>query len=122
MKILALNTLLLAAAAPLYAHHSVARDYRPNQNVTPHGIVVEIILCNPHSEISVEVANGSEGPELWVLELDGAGELSELGIASGTLRAGDKLVIDGNPARDGSNALFIQKFYRPSDGLEYEDD
>lgn len=123
MQVPVLNVLVLAlAAAPLYAHHSIARDYPRNQNITLHGIVVEVILRNPHSEISVKVDNGSERVELWTLELDDAGELLELGIVSGTLRAGDELVIDGNPAKNGSNALFIQKFYRTSDGLEYEDD
>jgi hypothetical protein len=121
MQVLVLNVLVLAAA-PLYAHHSITRDYLRNQNITLHGIVVEVILRNPHSEISVKVDNGSESVELWTLELDDAGELLELGIVSGALRAGDELVIDANPAKNGPNALFIQKFYRPSDGLEYEDD
>lgn len=113
---------LVLVSWPLCAHHSIARDYHRDQNVTLNGIVVEVILRNPHSEISVEVADESGGVDLWVLELDDAGELSELGIVAGTLKSGDELIIDGNPARNGSNALFIQKFYRPSDGLEYEDD
>ncbi|MFL2547066.1 MAG: DUF6152 family protein [Candidatus Rariloculaceae bacterium] len=122
-RIIIASALLLAvASAPLFAHHSISLDYLRNQDVTLRGVVVEVILRNPHSEISVHVVNDSGETELWTLELDDAGELSELGIVDGTLQAGDELVIDGNPARDGSNGLFIQRFHRPFDGLEYEDD
>ena len=72
--------------------------------------------------LRMSVTNESGGSDEWALELDDAGELSELGITSETLLVGDKLVVFGDRARDGSNAMFIERFERPADGLLYEDD
>ena len=109
-------------AAPLAAHHSISRHYRTNEDVGVEGVVVEVLLRNPHSQIRMAVGGDSADTAVWMLELDDIADLAKQGIVSGTLRAGDTIVVEGNPARDGSNSLFVQRLHRPSDGLDYEED
>ena len=119
---LLLECFSLALAMSSTAHHSVARDYHRDQEMTIEGVLTNVVLRNPHSLLHMNVTNNAGSVDEWALELDDAGELSELGITSETLLVGDELVVFGYPARDGSNAMFIERFSRPSDGLEYEDD
>ncbi len=113
---------LFAVAISASAHHSISRHYHRNQEITIEGVLTNVDLRNPHSMLRMRVANEEGGSDEWMLELDDAGELSELGITSETLLAGDELVVFGYLARDGSNAMFIERFQRPADGLVYEDD
>ena len=113
---------LLTVATSASAHHSISRHYHRNQEVTIEGVLTNVTLRNPHSMLRMRVANEVGGSDEWALELDDAGELSELGITAETLLVGDELVVFGYLARDGSNSLFIERFQRPADGLEYEDD
>ena len=41
-------TLIVAAAAPVFAHHSFAAEYDGDKPVTLSGIVVKIDWANPH--------------------------------------------------------------------------
>ena len=109
-------------AVPTTAHHSISRHYHRDQRITLEGSVIDIALINPHAEMRLQVPAGSAGTEIWQLELDDPGDLADQGIVAGTLQRGDALVVNGNPARDGSTRLFVQRFLRPADGLQYEDD
>lgn len=113
---------LFAVAISASAHHSISRHYHRNQEVTIEGMLTNVTLRNPHSMLRMSVTNEAGDSEEWALELDDAGELSELGITSETLLVGDELVVFGYLARDGSNSMFIERFERPADGLLYEDD
>ena len=112
----------LVVVAASNAHHSVAAQYDPSAPVTVEGIVIDVLMRNPHSQIRMEVANTSGLTEVWTLEMDDVADMAEQGISSDTFRAGDEIIVFGFPARDGSSLLHIEKLQRPSDGLEYEDD
>jgi hypothetical protein len=112
----------LATTVGLHAHHSVTGQYDPKAAVTVEGIVVDVRIRNPHSQMRMEVVNAAKRTEVWALEMDDVADMAEQGITAKTLRAGDKLVIFGFPARDGSRLLHVQRLHRPSDGLKYEDD
>ena len=113
---------MLVITPPLTAHHSISRHYHQNESVTIEGVVLDVELRNPHSQIHMEAVDSSRGAEVWTLELDDIRDLAKQGIVSDTIRAGDEIVIVGHPARDGSNSLFIRTLRRPADGLEYEED
>ena len=83
-------------AAPLAAHHSISRHYRTNEDVGVEGVVVEVLLRNPHSQIRMAVGGDSADTAVWMLELDDIADLAKQGIVSGTLRAGDTIVVEGN--------------------------
>ena len=109
-------------AMPSIAHQSISRHYHRDQRVTLEGSIIDLALINPHAEMRLEVQSGASGTDIWRLELDDPGDLADQGIVAGTLRRGDALVVNGNPARDGSSKLFVQRFLRPADGLQYFDD
>ena len=112
----------LATTVGLNAHHSVAGQYDQRSAVTIEGIVLEVRMRNPHSQMRMEVADAARRTEVWTLEMDDVADMAEQGITSETLRAGDEIVVFGFPARDGSRLLHVERLHRPSDGLEYEDD
>ena len=112
----------LATTVGSHAHHSITGQYDPRAAVTVKGIVLEVRIRNPHSQMRLEVVDAAGRTEVWALEMDDVADLAEQGVTSKTLRAGDKLVIFGFPARDGSRLLHVEWLHRPSDGLKYEDD
>ena len=112
----------LLGSAPLLAHHSISRHYDRGESITLEGVVIEFLLRNPHSQIRMEVEADSGATEIWTLEMDDAEDIVRQGIVSDTIRAGDVVVATGNPARDGSGAMFVRTMTRAADGLEYYDD
>lgn len=68
------------------------------------------------------VEDESGATTVWTLEMDDADDIIDQGIAADTIRAGDVVIATGNPARDGSDGLFVRTMTRPADGLEYLDD
>ena len=113
---------MLVISALANAHHSISRHYQRNNEITIEGAVVDVLLRNPHSQIRIEVTDASGEPQLWTLELDEVEDMADQGIVAGTLRQDDVIIVFGYPARDGSNAMFVEELRRPSDGLYYEDD
>lgn len=104
------------------AHHSIAGQYDPSKAVTVEGTVVEVTMRNPHSRLRLDIADDAGNMQTWTLEMDDVKDMAEQGVTSETLLVGDELVVLGFPARDGSRLLHIERFHRPSDGLEYEED
>ncbi len=112
----------LVAAPNAYAHHSISGQYNPGNPVTIEGTIVEVLMRNPHSQIRLDVADDAGNVQTWALEMDDVEDMAEQGITSETLLAGDRIIVFGFPARDGSRQMHIERLRRPSDGLEYEDD
>ena len=112
----------LVTTVPLSAHHSISRHYHRSESVTLEGFVIDFLLRNPHSQMHMKVIDDTGGTEEWKLELDDVRDMAKQGIVPGTIRAGDEIVVVGNPARDGSNSLFIRKLHRPADSLDYLED
>ena len=114
----ALGIGIFAMAA--YAHHSIAGVYETNRQVTIEGIVTQFHFVNPHPFLTVDVKDGNGSPQQWRLEMDNLSELSEIGVTSGTLKPGDRVVVSGSPGRRESQSLYIRKLDRPVDGFRYE--
>jgi hypothetical protein len=115
---LAAGVTLSAAAAQ--AHHSIAGAYDTNRQVTVEGVVMEFHFVNPHPFVTMEVRPDGAGAQQWKLEMDNRSELSEVGMTKDTLKAGDRIVVSGNPAPAQKQSLYIRKLDRPADGFRYE--
>ena len=115
--LVALSMVILVMAA--HAHHSIAGVYDTNRQVTIEGIVSQFHFVNPHPFVTVDVKDGN-GSQQWRLEMDNLSELSEVGVTSGTLKPGDRVVVSGSPGRRQSQSLYIRKLDRPADGFRYE--
>lgn len=117
-RLLATSLVVLAlSGVAAYAHHSFAGTYIEDKLVTIEGKVVEFNIRNPHSFILVEVAEKDGKTARWGGEWGGVTQLSQGGVNRFTLKVGDKIVIDGAPARDSlDRKVLVRKVVRPASG------
>jgi len=109
-----------ALATSAAAHHSFAATYL-DESVTLEGQLVQFQLRNPHSFAQVIVRDASGVDVRYAVEWRGAGELGAQGVTGGTLRAGDHLVITGNPSRQpNDHRVRLRTLLRPRDGFVWE--
>ena len=98
-----------------YAHHSFAGSYVEDKTVKLEGTVAEFNIRNPHSFISIEVTDKDGKTTRWGGEWGGVTQLSQGGVNRFTLKIGDKIVIDGAPARDSSDhKVLVRAVTRPA--------
>jgi hypothetical protein len=103
-----------------HAHHSIAGVYDTTHQVTIEGIVTQFRFVNPHPFLIVDVKDANGTAQQWRLEMDNLSELSEIGVTSGTLKPGDRVIVSGSPGRKQLQSLYIRKLDRPADGFRYE--
>ena len=98
---LALLGALAATALPAHAHHSFAMfDF--TKVVTITGTVKEFQWTNPHVVVWVNVeGKDPKTPDVWWLEMTSPGNLTRTGWNRKALSAGDKVVVELNPLRNG---------------------
>jgi hypothetical protein len=105
----------LASGAAAYAHHSFAGTYREGEMITIEGEVAEFSIRNPHSYIQVEVTDQEGNVTRWGGEWGGVTQLSQGGVDRFTLKIGDRIVVDGAPARDPNDPrLLVGRVFRPA--------
>lgn len=98
----------VALAAPAAAHHSFAM-FDPNKVVTLNGTVKEFRWVNPHVSLFVLADHPGAGPDLWSVELTSPGNLTRLGWTRKSLPAGEKVIVEINPLRDGQKGGGFRK-------------
>jgi len=120
------SLLLFAAAAVLglgmtaYAHHSIAATYDGSKEMKLTGKIVEFDFRNPHAFVHIEAPDAKGVMQRWAVEWGGAASLNGQGVTRTTLKAGDEVVITGNPARGADNGVHRMKMntlLRPKDGF-----
>jgi hypothetical protein len=98
---------LLAAAAWLSgaatAHHAFAKEFDEKKEVTLAGVVTRIDWENPHVFFYVDVTQSNGTNVNWACETRGPNALIHLGWKRDSMKAGDKVVVKGYQARDGSH-------------------
>src|SRR5262245_19915489 len=95
------------ASAPVLAHHSAAAQYDVKKTISLKGVVREFRFVNPHSVVRLAVIDDKGAEVVWSAEWAPTTILRRYGMKPDALRAGDKVTIVGNPARDGSADLLI---------------
>src|SRR5690348_572163 len=100
---LLLPALLLACLAPLArAHHSFAVFFdTDNQLRKVTGIVKEFRFTNPHGVVTLAVVEGNH-EVTWRAETNSPSILRRRGWTPQSLHVGEKITVEGWPARDGS--------------------
>ena len=94
---------VLAALAPLAAHHAVAAKFDSAKKVTLRGPVTAIDWANPHAHVFVNVAGPGGRVANWAIELESPVDLRRQGWTRNAVNIGDVVTVEGIAARDGSN-------------------
>ena len=92
---------LCLAAAPAWAHHSLAAEYDDKKPVTLKGTVTKFEWNNPHVFFYVDVPEAGAITN-WAVEWASPSELRRAGWTGESLKVGDAVTVDGTLARDGS--------------------
>jgi hypothetical protein len=95
---------LLLSPAPMLAHHAFAAEFDDKKPIKfLDATVTKVMLINPHSWIYVDVKGADGTVENWAIEAGSPNVLMRRGVTKTTLKPGDKIVVDGYQAKDGSH-------------------
>jgi hypothetical protein len=110
----------LAFAANAIAHHSHAY-YAPAEEKIVNGTVKEFDWRNPHSWITIEVADEASGElKEWAFEARAPNMLSSQGWSADSLQPGDEIAVTFRPLINGGNGGLLREVTR-ADGTVLSD-
>ena len=99
----AIAVVVLAAGAPLVAHHSFAAEFDGSKPVTLKGTVTKMEWINPHAWLHLDV-KGPDGKVVsWAVEGGAPNALLRRGWTRNSVVAGTVVTVEGFRAKDGSN-------------------
>lgn len=105
--ILAASLAVLAGAAAK-AHHSFAVYFNGDKIVTLEGTVKSFRFTNPHGLLVIDVVDEQGKHVEWRSETNAPVVLMRRGWTRASVKAGDRITIDGWPARDGKPYLRLR--------------
>ena len=113
--------LLLGSAFPattVLAHHSFQASYDTDTVQEIKGKLVQLNFRNPHSSVMVMAPDANGVMQRWGVEWGGASALTRQGLTRDSFKAGDEVVIKGQPGREESDhRLRMLSIVRSSDGF-----
>ena len=104
---------LVCSAAQPAAHHSISGEYDPNKKVTLKGTVSKIEWTNPHARVYVDVVEPDGTVKTWNLELAARSALVRQGWTGRSLKIGDVVTFEGEPARSGISGAHARSITLP---------
>jgi hypothetical protein len=108
LQVLALGTVvILAAASPLFAHHSW--PVNTSKEITVNGTVTSYSWANPHVMIGLDVRAGNGAVEKWSVGGPSVTRMAANGWDKNTLKPGDVLTAIGYQFSDGQKVLRLQR-------------
>lgn len=109
--------MLVLAAAEAIPHHAFSPVYDEQRLITVAGVVTEFRFVNPHAMLVMDVTDEAGKAGQWVVEFAGRLNLSEFGWTADSIKAGERVMVTGNPTHTGSQRVFFRRLVR-ADGTE----
>jgi hypothetical protein len=104
-----------------FAHHSATATYLVNKTIKIEGTLKEFVWRNPHSFMKVEAPDEKGEKQSWTIEGAAPQQLTEAGLTTTTLRAGDHVIVSGSPGRiEDDHRMLLDTIERPSDGFKWQ--
>jgi hypothetical protein len=100
---LAVLIAVVAASAPIAAHHSFSAQYDRNKPITLKGPVTKVEWINPHGRLFIDVKDATGKVVNWEIELGAPAILSRNGWKRTAVPVGGEITVTGFLAKDGSN-------------------
>jgi hypothetical protein len=118
------SALLLAIAAPVFAHHSFSM-FDMDKDVTYKGVVTEYKWVNPHVHIIVDIkpAAGVDPATVGTWDVEGGSTniMGRQGWTRATYKFGDQITLVGHPMKDGSKGISLFYAVMPDGKRLYHD-
>jgi hypothetical protein len=96
--------MIVGSVAPMLAHHSFAGEFDIAKPLTLEGTVTRIDWENPHVHYYIDVIEPDGTIVNWACETGGPSRLARKGWTHDSLKVGDRVVVHGYPAKDGSHS------------------
>jgi hypothetical protein len=94
---------LVAAVAPLWAHHAFEAEFDQKKPVHLKGKVTTMEWINPHSWIHIDVVGTDGKVTNWMVECGSPNIMLRRGFTKESLKTGTELSVEGYQAKNGSN-------------------
>jgi len=94
---------VLAAGAPLRAHHAFQAEYDDRKPVHLVGKVTGMEWINPHSWIHIDVVGADGKVTNWMVECGSPNIMLRRGFTKRSLEPGTELIVDGYKAKSGES-------------------
>jgi hypothetical protein len=109
---------LLAGAAAVQAHHSLAGMYALGKEAKVAGAFKAFRLVNPHSSMKFDVKNKDGSVTEWSVLGGSVQQFARLGLRSGpnALKPGDEIIVTMTPAADGKSPIGLLVAITYADG------
>jgi hypothetical protein len=108
IQILVLGWGILLIASPASSQRSFSANYDSGRQLRLQGVVTRIDWVNPHAFLFINVRDAAGTVANWAVEFGNPLELERDGWKRSSLRIGDAVTIEGNPARGDSRQAFAK--------------
>ena len=116
----ALSVSLVLSASALLAHHSVSVNFDTTKALDITGIVKEVKIRNPHSQIVLEGTGADGAVKEYFVEWNDRNAMVRRKVPFDRLKVGDKITVNVNPNRTEDNVGFFRTATLP-DGFVLRD-
>ena len=96
---------LVFVTVPVLAHHNYRLAFDDSLEVTVEGVVTEFEWVNPHVIIHLDAVDADGMVTSWVMPTAAPGVAGRNGMTPETVLPGDKAIVTGWPARNGSHQV-----------------